>query len=100
MKRPASLHSETLIASFSTRGEVALGRPEKTFSLKTSEWRFQRPLVDEDRCNGCGICFLYCSSGCIDEDQEVAVIDMEYCKGCGVCARMCPRGAIQMEMER
>jgi pyruvate ferredoxin oxidoreductase delta subunit len=100
MKRRMSSHSESLIASFSTRGEVAVGRPEKPFSLKTREWRFQRPLVHEDRCNGCGICLLFCSSGCIDEGQDVAVIDMEYCKGCGVCARLCPRGAIEMEMER
>ena len=100
MKRLALLHSESLISSFSTKGEVAIGRPEKRFSLKTCEWRFQRPLVDKDRCNGCGICSLFCSSGCISDDQKPAVIDMEYCKGCGVCERLCPREAIHMEMER
>lgn len=84
---------------FKTRGEVAWASSETQFVIKTKEWRYQKPIIDESRCRQCGICSLFCPSGCVDEVGERCRIDLEYCKGCGVCARLCPRDAIRMIRE-
>jgi 2-oxoacid:acceptor oxidoreductase delta subunit (pyruvate/2-ketoisovalerate family) len=84
---------------FITKGEVAWASCEEQFVIDTKEWRHQKPVTDKNRCNDCGICSLFCASGCIEEKEDHYVVDLEYCKGCGVCARLCPREAIRMEME-
>ena len=84
---------------FMTKGEVAWASSENQFVLETKEWRYQRPIMKEGKCNYCGICSLFCPSGCIEEPENHCVIDLEYCKGCGICARLCPKEAIEMEME-
>jgi pyruvate ferredoxin oxidoreductase delta subunit len=74
---------------------------KKKLCLNTGEWRTERPVVDSEKCNRCGLCFIYCPPQCIhvDEQQENFVPDLVYCKGCGVCAKECPRGAITMTPE-
>ena len=64
---------------------------------KTGAWRAERPVVDVQRCNHCGICWLYCPDSCISRDG--VTVDLEYCKGCGICASVCARDAIDMERE-
>ncbi len=66
---------------------------------KTGDWRTLRPQVT-DKCNGCGICELFCPDSCIVLENKKAVIDYDYCKGCGICANECPKQAIEMEEER
>ncbi len=63
----------------------------------TGAWRETRPVMDEERCNQCGICWLFCPEGCISHGD--IVIDYDYCKGCGICAVECKRGALHMERE-
>ena len=67
---------------------------------KTGEWRYQKPVVNQE-CNKCGICELFCPDSCIiiDDNQPMMVVDYTYCKGCGICAAECPRKAITMEEE-
>jgi len=84
---------------FSTKGEVAWASAETQFVLKTKEWRYRKPILDQKKCNNCGICSLFCPSGCIEEFDEHYVVDMEYCKGCGICARLCPKEAMEMKTE-
>ena len=83
-----------------TKGEVAWASSENQFIIKTKEWRYQKAIIDASKCKNCGICSLFCASGCIDELGASCVVDLEYCKGCGVCARLCPQDAIRMERER
>lgn len=64
--------------------------------LDTSTWRTQRPVVQEERCNGCGLCFVFCPPQCIVLDGERFAPNLGFCKGCGICARECPKGAITM----
>ena len=64
---------------------------------KTGGWRTLRPVKDEERCNDCGLCWLYCPDGAIDRDG--IAIDYAYCKGCGICATECKVGAIEMVRE-
>jgi indolepyruvate ferredoxin oxidoreductase alpha subunit len=62
--------------------------------------------VNEERCNGCGLCFL---AGCpaivasdrLDEKtgRPIAWIDPLLCTGCEICAQVCARGAILLRDE-
>ena len=55
--------------------------------------------VDDERCNGCGICVTACASGgyqAIKMENKKACIDVVKCDGCGLCVGVCPIGAIWM----
>jgi 2-oxoacid:acceptor oxidoreductase delta subunit (pyruvate/2-ketoisovalerate family) len=65
---------------------------------KTGGWRSSRPVIDEERCTGCLICWKYCPDACIEPDEKPR-IDLDYCKGCGLCAEECPFDAILMVRE-
>jgi pyruvate ferredoxin oxidoreductase delta subunit len=73
----------------------------KLLELATGEWRTERPVFDNDKCNACGFCYIFCPVQCIvDHDDGIhyqAVLD--YCKGCGICAAECPKDAITMTPE-
>lgn len=56
--------------------------------------------VDEDICNGCGICIKACASGgyqAIVMKDGVAEVNTTKCDGCGLCVGVCPTDAIKME---
>jgi 2-oxoacid:acceptor oxidoreductase delta subunit (pyruvate/2-ketoisovalerate family) len=74
---------------------------EGMLCLHTGDWRTERPVFDNEKCNACGFCYIYCPPQCIvdHEDGIHYKADLEYCKGCGVCARECPKGAITMAPE-
>lgn len=70
----------------------------------TGAWRSAKPVMHEDKCNKCYICWKYCPEPCIkikdEKGGEIAPkIDYFYCKGCGICANECPKKAIEMVME-
>ena len=66
---------------------------------KTGDWRVFMPVVDEQRCTGCKICWFYCPEAAIKMVDGIAKINYDYCKGCGICANECPVNAIKMERE-
>lgn len=54
--------------------------------------------IDEDKCNGCGICATACHEGAIDIIDGKAKLVMEnFCDGLGDCLPACPTGAITFE---
>jgi pyruvate ferredoxin oxidoreductase delta subunit len=65
----------------------------------TGTWRTFRPVVDPEKCIGCGICEMYCPEASVKILDQKAQIDYDYCKGCGVCANECPQEAITMIRE-
>ena len=64
---------------------------------RTGDWRSQRPVVDKEKCNKCGLCWLYCPDAAIEHLEDgYYEPDLFYCKGCGICASVCPKEAITM----
>ncbi len=61
------------------------------------EWRYREPQVDKSKCTRCGMCYLYCPTGCVKEDGQYFEADLAFCKGCGVCAKVCPAQAVSMK---
>jgi pyruvate ferredoxin oxidoreductase delta subunit len=71
-----------------------------TSRTKTGGWRSLRPVVDEQKCIGCGICWTFCPEGCVAKKEvKKFQVDYDYCKGCGICANECPVKAITMVKE-
>ena len=60
--------------------------------------RRQMVHVDEDLCNGCGICVSPCAEGAIQViDGKARVVRDEMCDGAGFCLGVCPTGALTIE---
>lgn len=54
--------------------------------------------IDEEKCNGCGLCAEACHEGAIGMVDGVAkLIRDDYCDGLGDCLPSCPTGAISFE---
>ena len=51
--------------------------------------------IDEEKCNGCGVCAEACHEGAIGMVNEKAkLLRDDYCDGLGDCLPTCPTGAI------
>ena len=54
--------------------------------------------IDEDKCNGCGLCIDACHEGALQlVDGKAKLISESYCDGLGDCLPECPTGAITIE---
>lgn len=54
--------------------------------------------IDEEKCNGCGICVSACHEGAIGMvDGKAKLLRDDYCDGLGDCLPSCPTGAITFE---
>ena len=54
--------------------------------------------INEEKCNGCGICAEACHEGAIGMvDGKARLLREDYCDGLGDCLPACPTGAITFE---
>lgn len=54
--------------------------------------------IDEQKCNGCGLCLPNCPEGAIQMiDGKARLISDLFCDGLGACIGHCPQGAIAIE---
>lgn len=54
--------------------------------------------IDNERCNGCGLCVEACHEGAIGMiDGKATILRDDYCDGLGDCLPVCPTEAISFE---
>ena len=54
--------------------------------------------IDEEKCNGCGLCAAACHEGAIEMiDGKARLTREDYCDGLGDCLPSCPTNAITFE---
>lgn len=80
-----------------TKGAVVRGGT--SLSYKTGSWRIERPVIDYDKCQACGVCQQVCPDDAVRTEKGDYRIDYDYCKGCGICAYECKFEAITMVPE-
>ncbi|MDP6643689.1 MAG: ferredoxin family protein [Rhodospirillales bacterium] len=54
--------------------------------------------IIQEKCNGCGLCEMYCPLDVIHMEGDMAVIRYpDECWHCGACRLDCEKGAVKME---
>src|SRR5512133_3249778 len=51
--------------------------------------------IDEEQCDGCGLCVPSCAEGAIRVvDGKARLVDEKYCDGLGACLGECPQAEL------
>ena len=54
--------------------------------------------IDQEKCNGCGLCVTACHEGALQLiNGKASLVSESYCDGLGDCLPECPTGAIALE---
>ena len=58
------------------------------------------PVIDQERCNGCGLCITVCAcKSLVLVGNVIAFIETGNCGWCTWCEAVCPTGAINCPFE-
>ncbi len=58
------------------------------------------PIIDEAKCDHCGLCVSICICGALQmKDNVVKIIKVDDCGWCTMCELVCPHGAISCPFE-
>ena len=65
-----------------------------------------KPLINDERCKGCGLCIRVCPKNILGMSKETNSQGVNYpvcsdeanCIGCCFCATMCPDCCIEIEV--
>jgi len=59
------------------------------------ESKSRMPVIDQAKCNGCGLCVTVCTChALIIRDNVITAIETDNCGWCGNCEAVCETGAI------
>ncbi|MFQ5997236.1 MAG: ATP-binding protein [Dehalococcoidales bacterium] len=60
----------------------------------------EMPLIDREKCNGCGLCLTVCTGkGLVLAGNVITIIETVECDWCTLCEAVCPTGAIRCPFE-
>ncbi len=60
----------------------------------------EKPIIDEQRCKGCGLCVSVCHLHCLlVVGKVVVVVETVQCDWCADCELVCPNDAIACPFE-
>jgi heterodisulfide reductase subunit A len=92
-------HSPKFIDESIAQAVGAVARAVTILSKETLVSEGIIAMVNEDVCDGCGICRPICEYNAIeiDDEKKLAVINEGLCKGCGACVGACPSGAMEQK---
>ncbi len=81
-----------------TNKKYGVGKP-----FTNPEYKQPRQMVvDEDKCDGCGLCVLACEAtakSALKVEDRLAIIDHDKCETCNSCMFVCPRRAVSTRWE-
>ncbi len=79
---------------------ATIHQPGSSTGQNTGDWRSERPIRHPEKCDKCGICWIFCPDAALFMNEEgFYEVDLYHCKGCGICVRECAKGAIEMVEE-
>jgi len=61
-----------------------------------------RPVIDKEKCTGCGLCTIDCATKALminqsnERDTYQLLFRQETCDACGVCEKSCPENCLQL----
>jgi len=80
---------------------AAVSRATTVLSKTTLEAEGIVASIDEDLCDGCGVCVPICEYKALevvpnkkDATKKMVDVNVGLCKGCGACVGACPAGAL------
>ncbi len=57
-----------------------------------------KPVINTEKCTGCGTCVGVCPAGVLElQGGKAVAVKPEECLGCRACEASCPEGAITVE---
>ena len=60
----------------------------------------EMPVIEPEKCNGCGLCLTVCTcQALVLVDNVIKIIETETCDWCLECEIVCPTGAITCPFE-
>ena len=58
------------------------------------------PIIDQAKCDGCGLCVTVCKCGALVlSNNTVAIVEVDNCGWCTDCELVCATGAVQCPFE-
>ncbi len=94
-------HAPKFVDESIAQALAAVSRATTILSKTTLEAEGIVASIDEDLCDGCGICVPICEYKALevvpskkDATKKMVDVNVGLCKGCGACVGACPAGAL------
>ena len=99
------VHSPKSMAETIAQAEAAAAKACTIISKEKYQAEPTIAAVNEDICDGCGICVPVCEYNALEvvdrpggkEEEKIVRINEAMCKGCGGCVAACPSGAMEQK---